>query len=173
MPLLRPALPLINNVMSDWWQNHAGVSFIAHAVTATSVVPLGPEAQSGNGGTPPNHPDQVFWKRLSANRPAAAAVLRIEVDCTLMPCDGKKGNGCCLYVVPQKIVAAGYPNKPVRFFSHRDEQMGATPLQNKRMFHCNSSDKHDALDAAYNTHENWFWSSMADPRVNNGAYHLF
>jgi len=172
MPLLRPKHPLIYGTVWGWWTNLGGVSYIAHAVTKANVVRLG-AVQEGTGGKPTNHPDQVFWRRAVNNPPAAATVLRIEIDCSLMPCD--TGDDCCLYKVPQLIVGVGpgYDNMPLRIFSHRNEGMGPNELQNKRMFSCKSSDDKNALRAAYNQHQNWFWASLTDRRIGNSAYHLF
>ena len=71
------------------------------------------------------------------------------------------------------LASAGYENVPLRIFSHRDENLGDSPMQNKRMFSCRSNDAKPALDAAFNAHENWFWVSLTDPRAASRNYESF
>jgi len=173
VPLLRPKQPAIYATVADWWSNTGGVTYIAHAVTNAGVFALGPITE-GTGGTPTNHPDQAFWRTAnSATWPPAASVLRIEIDCSLMPCNGQGG---CLYAVPDRIksIAGGkYKDTPLRIFSHRNEAVGATQMQNKRVIRCKATDAKTTLDQAYNAHENWFWVSTNDPRVDGREYHMF
>jgi hypothetical protein len=169
MPLLRPKQVTIYPLVHDWWNNAGGVDYVAHAVTATGVTRMG-DVQSGEGGTPTNHPDQVFWR--GANRtawPARATVVRIEIDCSLKPCSDAQN--CCLLVVPRWLNDNGYANTRLRIFSHRYE--GGDAMKNKRVFNCNTGGSEMALRAAFAADDNWFWCDSSDPRINNQAYHGF
>lgn len=164
MAYRRTKNPTIYAAVNDFWNNAGGVNYIAHAVLSNgTVVNLGPETQ-GTGGTAINHPDQIYW-RDNARRFAgiiggfgAATVARIEIDCSLMPCDGLGG---CTTSVPLLMTAAGFANTPIHVFSHRDENMGrhaATP-SSKRVIVSNTSDGADRQRAAYNAHDGWGWVS--------------
>ncbi|WP_374086957.1 hypothetical protein [Methylomicrobium lacus] len=164
--LHRPKIAAIYNLTYNWWQNAGAINYVAHAITAApAAFPLANSIAIAAGGGPNQHPDQQYWQGNMAAAIAAAggaaAIVRVEVDCTLMPCDGQF-NGC-LFRVPYLIRQAGLPNKPLRIFSHRDEGIGGAGTS-KRYFDCNSSDNNAALIAAHAANNGWSWTPW------NGAY---
>ncbi|WP_310622038.1 hypothetical protein [Flexibacterium corallicola] len=161
MPVLfRPKINEVYETTAQWWGNQGQIQFIAHAITADGATRLAPIKAVGAGGGAGNHPDQLYWRDNSAQITAAIArlgarIIRIEIDCTLMPCT--RGQNCCLYVVPQ-LVNQVRPNTTIRFFSHRDENMARGNENSKRYFDCQSNDGHAALERAYNANRDWCWA---------------
>lgn len=82
---------------------------------------------------------------------AAQQAVRIEIDCTLLPCS--VGLHACLIQVPARIQALGIPNKPLRIFSHRNE-LAVRDYSDKRYFDCNSSNTPAQLATAL-TNSDW------------------
>lgn len=159
MPLARPKIAAIYNQVNGWWNNAGAIQYIAHAITAgPNAANLGAAIAVAAGGGPNQHPDQQYWQNAPAVIPG---ILRIEIDCTLMPCDGQF-NGC-LYRVPYLLRQAGFANIPLRIFSHRDENMGGNG-SSKRVIYCNSSDNNATLTDAMARHDDWGWVPWA------GAY---
>src|SRR5262249_31939218 len=122
----------------------------------------------GLGGAPPNHPDQLFWitpngvlipgiTNVINARGGVQQIQRIEIDCTLMPCN--VGLNSCLVRVPQLIQNYGFNGIPLRIFSHRDEGMGGAGQSSKRMIMTTSNANAGALQAAYNAHTDWSWAA--------------
>lgn len=162
MALRRGKHPTIYGTVANWYDNIVGVSYIAHLIlTDGTAVPFLNNAVQGNGNQnfPANHPDQQFW---TGHQAAIQTVinnnyqnlLRIEIDCSLMPCTG---GGSCLMRVPALIQAFNHINgAAIRIFSHRDENMGGA-ASSKRYVECVSTDGHAACTAAYNLHDGWGW----------------
>ena len=169
--MVRPKQALLYQTVGNWWQNQqgGGVHYVAHAVTAGNVVALGPVRAEIGGGTPANHPDQQFWAHANqVHWPPAANVLRVEIDCSLMPC--VKDQGACLFTVPNWLRNNYLANTPLRVFSHRNEGMGVNAGQNKRVILCNTGDANAALQAAFNAHQSRSGDQQTAVR-NDGGQH--
>ena len=146
------------------------VRYVAHAITANSAIALGKVQQNvrKENTTEEDHPDRIFW---SGNHPSsladllsaksirnAADLVRIEIDCSLMPCDAEPSG--CLFKVPKIIEGLGYPQGlPVYMFSHRDEDQASDGESTKRVIKCKLGDSADALRKAYAANEDWSWVS--------------
>lgn len=166
----RPRLPALYNYVQDY-NSGGNVRYVAHLIDrAGNATRLGDE-KTGNGGIPANHPDQVYWSDNGARINAAfgnvqgGGISRIEIDCTLMPCDGQFTG--CLFRVPHKIrdlinqlraqngnhVNANFitDNLPLRIFSHRPEN---APSQ---VIFCTLGDTNDQLITAMANKEEWMW----------------
>lgn len=166
MVLVRPKHPDIYPAVDDFWSNNGGVFYIAHVITKTAVFSLGPAMTSaGNSRSASAHPDQTYWARnLPVAAVNAANKVRIEIDCSLLPCDAD--NRSCLFRVPQFLTENGFIDIPMLVFSHRDESVGSSKMEkggmrdNKRHFLCRSSARDlPALKTAYAAHKAWTWSS--------------
>lgn len=161
----RPKLATIYNLVNEWWRNAGGVDFVAHAITAGPAAHLlaAVTHTDGNaGGQPYNHPDQAFWRQNGIanainNAGGAGAILRVEVDCSLMPCSA--GNHCCLYLVPHAIQQI-LPGKAIRMYSHRLE-IAQAGVHSKRLIRCNANDTRHVLDQAGINTEGWSWAPWA------------
>lgn len=151
----------------DFYKNDGKVHYVAHAIMSNGkAVALGDEVDTSTGGSTKNHPDQKFWNETTVPTLAKlrekcgdrnATITRIEIDCTLMPCDGEWDG--CTFVVPA-LVNRVYPSTPLRIFSHRDESVarpGSTST--KRYFECRSNDGNEALKRALKDHGGWGWTS--------------
>lgn len=167
MPLQRPMLASIYNLVSTWHVNEGGVNYVAHLITRSDpfAFRLGePLLGEKPGSSPPNHPDQVFWgrnnqtsiKKALAQAGQLRAVERIEIDCSLLPCDTNR-NFSCLYRVPRLILAWGFTNVPLRIFSHRNEGLGGLNASAGRVIECNTEDGQLALRNAYGANRDWSW----------------
>jgi hypothetical protein len=171
----QPKLPTIFDAVSDF--NGAGVKYIAHLIDQNGkAYPLGPETTGqGNQNQTANHPDQSFWGGnqntiKKALEKAQGSISRIEIDCTLLPCDAQYTG--CLYRVPLLIKdhfqalrnMKGFslvnnvdPAKiPLRIFSHRRENQ---PI---RVIFCLSGDSRADLTTAYANRDEWFWVDFKD-----------
>jgi hypothetical protein len=157
--LPRPKQATIYALVGDLWENNGSIQYVAHAITAGGTATRLRDVIEGSGKGPANHPDQLYWdsKRIAK----VAGVQRIEIDCTLMPCDGEFDG--CLFRVPALVAACGYANIPLRIFSHRDEGAGGGG-STKRYFLCNTGQKNAELKAAFAQHGGWGWTPW------NGTY---
>jgi hypothetical protein len=114
----RGKIPAIYNLVQDWWQSGGGVKYIAWAITVgpTATPFRGVVNATGLGKAPPDHPDQRSWisdsknkiqfggiKNLIKKLGGVPQIKRIEIYCTLMPCN--VGNDSCLLQVPERIRA--------------------------------------------------------------------
>ena len=166
----RPKHPTIYPTVQDWYTNTGGVRYVAHAITA-GTPPVArqlrtPQTGGAPGASPASHPDQVYWstsqyldaaiQNTITQAGGVAAILRIEIDCSLMPCSTQ--NTSCLYQVPRLINRYGFTNVPLRIYSHRDEAMGGGNASSKRVIICRSGDNNTALLAAYNANTDWSWA---------------
>src|SRR5262249_58587924 len=106
----RPKVPAIYDLVWDWYENDGGVKYVAHAITIAPVVrKLHDELTGDDGGSPQNHPDHRYWdvRYLTAINNAitaaggVAAIRRIEIDCSLMPCTRKPFG--CIFRVPHLL----------------------------------------------------------------------
>jgi hypothetical protein len=172
----RPKIAAIYNVVSNWHHHGGGVNYVAHAITAGPTAHRLRAVQNvgGLGGTPSNHPDQLYWATTPGGLTIAAitnainaagglgAIVRIEIDCTLMPCN--VAANCCLLRVPALIQNYGFGAVPLRIFSHRDEGVGGGGESSKRMIQTTATAAAGALNAAYNANTDWAWTPWA------GAY---
>ncbi len=183
----RPKLPTIYNAVSGY-DAGGSVTYIAHLVTrAGDAYHLGAET-TGDGGSPADHPDQQYWlanraRIKTALTNAAGSISRIEIDCTLMPCDGQYGG--CLFQVPLAIKAHLTALKtevgrgrfalldavildkiPLRIFSHRRENRAS------QVIFCLVGDGRQALIDAYAASEEWLWveyrAAYLGPRITVG-----
>ncbi len=170
MALRRPKIAAIYGVADDWWQNVGAINYIAHAITAAGTAhPLGNAiAIAAGGGGAANHPDQVYWRNQNNAQIAAgvlaagggAAVVRIEIDCTLMPCANNQN--ACVYRVPALINGKpGLAGKPLRIFSHRNEGGPGQVGSSNRVFDCVAGAGNAALLAAFNANRGWGWVPWA------------
>jgi len=164
--LIRPKHPTVYAACANFWQG-GPVWFVAHIIRAGGGVTqiAGPSAD-GAGHPATSHPDQRYWAAIDALDLAHA--VRIEIDCTLMPCR-EHGHNSCLYRVPRLIRDRGGAAIAVRFFSHRNENLGDSAVQrdNKRYFNCATGMDNDALGDAYDGHGHWTWAPM--PAAGPGA----
>ncbi len=165
----------VYNTTADWYKNDGTIHYVAYAITerggAVRIRPA--EAGAAGSGSALNHPDQMYWKAVSSDRIKTIVtqhgkILRVEIDCTLMPCAA--GPVCCLIQVPRRITAIGLPGTPLRIFSHRDENLGRRTQpglgvvgsgNSKRYFDCNSSDAEKTLSDKMAGHTGWSWNSKA------------
>lgn len=153
MILRRPKIPAIYNQVQGWWNNGGNIQYRAHAIIAgPAAISLGNTLAIAAGGGPAQHPDQQYWLNAVA---APHGTIRIEIDCTLMPC-GTEFNGC-LFQVPRLMRQAGFANIDLRIFSHRDEGLGGNVSSSKRYIACNSSDNNGLLIEAMNEQDGWGW----------------
>lgn len=182
----RPRIPAVYQNVSGY--NAGGVvTYMAHLIDqAGNAYELGDEEQ-GVGGNPQNHPDQVYWNNnrnsiRNALNAANGSIERIEIDCTLQPCDGQFAG--CLYQVPLKIKAhldalkatRGFNHLanidtakvPLRIFSHRVEDRDGTI----KVIFCCVGDSRPQLTAAYAARDAWLWvdynNQYIGPNVANG-----
>jgi len=89
-----------------------GTLAIAIQVAVAMCASLGESMVRGTAATPNDRTAAYRRCRVEGkDKPRKQTVLRIEIDCSLMPCDGTRGNGCCLYQVPKQIKKPGYDNK--------------------------------------------------------------
>ena len=154
---MRKKTPHVYASCNDFWQK-GPVRFIAHAVySLEKFVPLGKEVQADGGSqSPKNHPDQVFWDRVKSI--PTADLVRIDIDCTLMPCD--KDLTSCLAVIPNKIYKLTNRHVTVRFYSHRDEGLGVNSVESKRFFEVETDMSFQELLKCYNDHRYWKWADV-------------
>jgi len=154
----RPRTNGIWKVVADFDKKGA-VYYIAHFITdeqpTTQATMLG-NVESDGGSKPQSHPDQQYWTKYNIkirNKFDAATTtpIRIEIDCSLLPCGVPQG---CLFVVPKLVREAGMPNMPLRIFSHRSETASAK----KYYFDCNSSDSADVLIKKLENPCEWDWT---------------
>jgi hypothetical protein len=170
--LARPKIATIYNAVQNWYQHGGGVNYIAHAIIAgPQAIQLRPATNAaGIGGSPGNHPDQLYWATPGGILIAAitnsiaaaggvAAILRIEIDCTLMPCNVALNS--CLNRVPLLIQAYGFAGIPLRIFSHRDEGVAGAGESSKRVIQTNSAAAVPALATAYAANADWSWIPWA------------
>jgi hypothetical protein len=149
--------------------DEGNVRYVAHAITANSAIPLGKVVQNERkeSVTELDHPDRLFWSGthpyslndlIKANKIRSAAdLLRIEIDCTLMPCDAEWSG--CLFKVPNEIKAYGYPGTlELRIFSHRSEGLAAKTGSTKRYITCKVDASREDLKKAYANNEDWSWA---------------
>lgn len=163
--ITRPKNDLIQRATSDFQKNVGEIEYIAHLVLSRNrAFPIGKATQSSGSGAS-NHPDQVFWNKqakalkdvLAKAEAIDAEILRVEIDCTLMPCEGTNG---CTTTVPALMKGLGYTGLKVRVFSHRDER-GAKE-QNRgekpsRYFDFVVGDRTNALEDARGDTGGWAW----------------
>jgi hypothetical protein len=166
MPLRRGKHPVIYPAVWDFFQNGGQIQFIAHLILNNgNAIALGAEEANANGGAQ-NHPDQQFWNQggiagiFAAN---AGNIRRVEVDCTLLPCEG---NNSCTRVVPFRINGFRAAT-PIRFFGHRPEGP-ALAMSSKTYFNCTSNQANAGLDAARANIDGWGWVPWAG--VGLGGY---
>lgn len=188
MRFLRPKHPGIYPAVWKYFEKSSELPYIAHAIiaggpgAAPTVVRLREESTGTSGGSnPSNHPDQLYWATANTKNTnpmaipgianalsgkvvgnAAGNILRIEIDCPLLPCAQDKSKSC-LYLVPKLIEKYYLTKVPLRIFSHRAENYANNPSESdKRVFNCNSGDNNTALEAAFNDHGDWSWTSWAN-----------
>jgi hypothetical protein len=162
----RPIVAAIQTSTADFADNTGEIQYVAHLLLSRNrAVRIG-RAVAGSGKGASNHPDQQFWRSaggyrdlLKANGLQDAEVLRVEIDCTLLPCEGDNG---CTRTVPAMMKELGYGGVNVRVYSHRDErgadqqQANASP---HRYFDFIVGDRHDALDRARANDGGWAWQA--------------
>lgn len=130
----------------------------------TAVRINAPTEGDGLGSNPTYHPDRQFWaqrnaltlERLREKSARNATIDRIEIDCTLMPCDS--ADNACLYTIPGQIPKE-YGNVELWIFSHRYQGMGnAKDGEAKRFIRCFVNSSKEALDEAMKANEGWDWA---------------
>jgi hypothetical protein len=161
----------IHDLVEDWWQD-VEISYVAHAFLRNGeIVRLRPKISARANNSPASHPDQAYWRNLDKNKARAvpailnavdsirANVVRIEIDCKLMPCNERQTG--CLYQVPALMVKYyKLSGIPLRIFSHADEHMGGSGTghpSTKRVITCTTGDTEGALTIAYSNHDGWGW----------------
>jgi len=153
-------------VTADYSKNTGAVEYIAHLIlTDHRVIAIG-KAFVGSGSGPSNHPDQKFWKEsakalgdvLGKFKPAATVrdIARVEIDCTLLPCEGSGG---CTTAVSALMKAAGYDGLSVRVFSHRNESAPRTGYLPSRYYDFTVGARNEVLQAARVDTGGWSWAA--------------
>jgi hypothetical protein len=153
-------------VTADYSKNTGAVEYIAHLIlTNNRVVAIG-KAISGSGSGAINHPDQKFWREsaktltvvLGKATPAATArdIVRVEIDCTLLPCEGPGG---CTTSVSALMKAVGYDGLSVRVFSHRNESAPRTGYLPSRYYDFTVGARNEVLQAARVDTGGWSWAA--------------
>ncbi|WP_165189021.1 hypothetical protein [Paraburkholderia dioscoreae] len=151
---------MIFNLVEEWGAKAKGlgVQYVAHAITAAGVATCLGESLAGGGMEPKTHPDQEYWRKVKSPDDAGidlAAIARIEIDCTLLPCAG--GNDGCLLIVPFLVQQAGFGDLPLRIFSHRYE--GGDISKPKRYFDCRSASPRGELKRLFAVNGSWDWAA--------------
>lgn len=161
----RPKQP-IYAVTADFSKNTGAIEYIAHLIlTNNRVVAIG-KAIQGSGSGASNHPDQKFWSEsakildvvLAKPTPVATArdIVRVEIDCTLLPCEGTKG---CTTAVSTLMDRKGYKGLSVRVFSHRNESAPRTGYLPARYYDFTVGDRNELLQAARVDTGGWSWAA--------------
>lgn len=159
MPLRRGKHPALYNIVRNFYQNVGQVQYIAHLILNNGqAVALGAVTANANTGAL-NHPDQLFWNQggitaiFAAN---AGNIQRVEVDCTLLPCEGMNS---CTRNVPV-LINALRPATNIRIFGHRPEGV-INNMSSKTYYNCVSSHDRDALETARGNIDGWGWVPWA------------
>jgi hypothetical protein len=151
-------------VTADYSKNTGAIEYIAHLIlTNNRVVAIG-KAVDGSGSGATNHPDQKFWRDsakaltdvLSKAGANARDIVRVEIDCTLLPCEGTNG---CTTTVPALMKSKGYDGLSVRVFSHRAESAPRTGVLPSRYYDFTVGARNDALQAARVDTGGWSWAA--------------
>lgn len=157
----------IKTATTGYSENTGSIEYIAHLIlTNDRVIAIGKEVD-GSGSGASNHPDQKFWREsaktltevLSRAKPRAATaaeIVRVEIDCTLLPCEGTNG---CTTTVPALMKAAGYAGLAVRVFSHRSEMAPRKGVLPSRYYDFTVGDRNDALQRARVDTGGWSWAT--------------
>jgi hypothetical protein len=166
MPLAdytRPKKPLHTTVSG--YSAGGSVQYVAHLLLQDGrSLALGGAAEGTSGSTKKDHPDQVFWndrKTLSLSQALEKLgaekrhVDRVEIDCTLLPCEGTGG---CTTTVPALMKDAGYDGLKVRVFSHRSEVSRKDVLP-ARYFDFTVGQRNTDLEAARVNEGGWKWAT--------------
>ncbi|HEY4293755.1 hypothetical protein [Luteibacter sp.] len=174
----RPKQADLYGITSDFWQK-GSVRYVAHAITNTGRAILLRKEQNpadGNIKLAKNHPDRKYWE-LGITRPGELGLgnnerlARIEIDCSLMPCDGDDDG--CVFTVPPGIEAWGYQKGlELRVFAHRNEGEGDnTDGSARRYFRCKLGDGKAALqDARRNGADGWNWKAWLENEDRANPY---
>ena len=141
------------------------VQYVAHLILQDGrSLALGEETVGTSGRTKEDHPDQVFWnhkKTLSLSaaleklRAEKRQIDRVEIDCTLMPCEGTGG---CTTTVPARMKAVGYDGVKVRVFSHRSEIAPKPGVLPARYFDFTVGQRNTELETARGEEGGWAWA---------------
>lgn len=163
----RPRQEAVQSETSDFAKNTGAIEYVAHILLSRNrVLKIGKPVESSDSGAT-NHPDQKFWRGvrtkykdfLAEKGIAEAEVLRVEIDCTLMPCEGSNG---CTTTVPKLMSDLGYGGVRVRVYSHRDErgakQRDANELPG-RYFDFTVGDRTGPLEDARGQNGGWSWQA--------------
>ncbi|WP_369928765.1 hypothetical protein [Xanthomonas sp. NCPPB 2632] len=160
---LRPKQTSLYGEVADYTRNDGSIHYIAHLILSGGrVAVIGPVAE-GSGKGASNHPDQVFWRsprcvltevlRRASAKPAD--IVRVEIDCTLMPCEGTNG---CTTTVPALMRTAGYDGLSVRVFSHRSEIAPSEGVKPARYYDFTVGARNTVLEAARADTGGWSWA---------------
>jgi hypothetical protein len=170
--LRRRKVAPIYDTANKWHENSGGVSYVAHAILSDGTIKqlANPtQTEKTDGSSTKGHPDQRFWanrKVDEALKPIVNKLARIEVDCSLMPCDGQNG---CLTVVPQLIaaslkIAGTDKDVPLRIFSHRSE----TPGGDKQYFDT-STKAGTKVQSQFKDRGSWTWQSPENAKPDGNT----
>jgi hypothetical protein len=154
----------IYDTVGGWWENKGGVYYVAHAILANGTIrqlykPVSTEKGNTSKSTS-EHPDQKYWTHREMDKVLAEVakdIVRIEIDCSLMPCDGQNG---CLTTVPRLVgnLLKNREDTKLRIFSHRFE----TPTGNKEYF--DTSVKASSHLSDFKGRGTWTWTSPEKAR---------
>lgn len=159
---LRPKQEVIYGEVADYTRNDGAIHYVAHLILSRGrVVAIGRPAESSGKGAS-NHPDQVFWKNnargladvLSRARATRGEIERVEIDCTLLPCEGTNG---CTTTVPALMKTAGYDGLAVRVFSHRSESAPSDGVLPARYYDFIVGARNTVLESARVDTGGWRW----------------
>ena len=156
----------IKSATTGYSENTGSIEYIAHLIlTNNRVIAIG-RAVEGSGSGASNHPDQQFWRsakspadvlaRVKPKAATASDIVRVEIDCTLLPCEGTNG---CTTTVPALMKAAGYDGLAVRVFSHRSEMAPQKGVLPARYYDLTVGSRNDALQRARVDTGGWSWAS--------------
>jgi hypothetical protein len=161
-PMLKPVYPTV----SDYYKNIGQIEYAAHLIlTDDRAVAIGRPVESSASGGATNHPDQKFWResaksltdvlaRFTTPKATAALIARVEIDCTLLPCEGTNG---CTTTVPALMKNLGYDGLKVRVFSHRSEMAPRAGVLPARYYDFTVGSRNEVLGSARADTGGWSW----------------
>jgi hypothetical protein len=161
---LRPKQDPVYGEVADYTKNDGSIHYVAHLILSGGRVTAIGKPVEGSGSGASNHPDQAFWKKsardladvLARARAQAADIVRVEIDCTLLPCEGTNG---CTTTVPALMKSAGYDGLSVRVFSHRSEIAPSPGVKPARYYDFTVGARNTALEAARVDTGGWSWQA--------------
>lgn len=159
---MRPKQDAIYGEVADYTRNDGSIHYVAHLILSRGRVAAIGTPTEGSGSGASNHPDQVFWRRVARGLGDVLAtagatrneIERVEIDCTLLPCEGTNG---CTTTVSALMKTAGYDGLKVRVFSHRPENAPSEGVKPARYYDFIAGARNTALESARADTGGWSW----------------